>query len=1044
MATPRTGYSSAAGSMASTTSTARSGLRVLGSDLVLQALNNTKSAEFARSHAADTRLPQYLNMPADLRQRDLPLLGGVGSPVPTGLALTGTEAARARIWSEIDTPRSASAGVKSVGSGHSLQGWDVYATVSGPLAPVAAAPAEGGVGAAAHPSLRRGARVDLRHAHVASALTAQERAAAAAHRQKVLSESRGLPISQTVGTAYALPGPAGGPAGRPTSVSASRRLDEYGNSGRASADYLPSAPVWVAYTAGAESWAQLAGPPPAVGSARVDGGPPNGLVPTLRVRLTAEGAAAHGEEEGSCLVLDTPQFVAHFAATAAGGGLVETLRRGPDALQGTGALLAARPPTPAHPLASLPFRNAVREVSGAPTLSEELRSLVREAEKHAVDPTAPIAGEPGLGSVTRALSQPLMAPITRTGRAAAGSGLTREPVREDEDYERYPEAAGGGPEAASLSSLDAARRAADEALASTHPYYARSRATCFSAAVAGRTGGREGGEGTLLLGRGAGSSSTVSGLTHPARTPAGSVNPGSQFGPTLAASLTPRNNGGGGAASTRTVRTSASQGAGITWSPTPLQWSSFTSSSLSPSATTLILGALHAGVEYAYPMRLTNTSPFIRRYRVSECGLSDAPSCPRGTLRVRHRTSPLPPGLATQLTVMLKSLESGILTGRFVVLTDDGVRIVVTVHASVLAPAEFRAVRDAARAGAGLRALVTAAERLAVNGAAWDEQYARASTPPLGPAPAEERRVAEAGVSEAEEVLASLGRAAGGEVGGLQALYATFRSYGQGGAARGSHILADRIALGGGARSSPLPPAGISPVDRDRAELSLSVADCAAQVEAEVEAEEEVSVALGGGSLQLESGDGGEGEGEFALLSASSDEGEEVQPRPPTSPESPTSRLLRRLLEAGTTPGDVLASALSREGGAERGAGTPATAALSAALSAPRPVAVIDGAPIYRATLGPHPPSAASSARERAGLQAAPLSEVRSQSARITVGLTLTPHAGSSATGEEALEEGLKGLGSLPTPADFEQTGREGVDYIVPGGGTHRLLVPLI
>lgn len=112
-----------------------------------------------------------------------------------------------------------------------------------------------------------------------------------------------------------------------------------------------------------------------------------------------------------------------------------------------------------------------------------------------------------------------------------------------------------------------------------------------------------------------------------------------------------------------------------------------------PDVPILSFGAVREGIEYAYPLRIHNASPFTRRYRLLLAGYVNTPAAPEATLRVRFRPIPIPPGLTSNVALLFRALHPGILGGIVKFETDDGQVLSCRFKMHVLSEEAFEKVR---------------------------------------------------------------------------------------------------------------------------------------------------------------------------------------------------------------------------------------------------------------------------------------------------------------------------------------------------------------
>lgn len=136
-------------------------------------------------------------------------------------------------------------------------------------------------------------------------------------------------------------------------------------------------------------------------------------------------------------------------------------------------------------------------------------------------------------------------------------------------------------------------------------------------------------------------------------------------------------------------------------------------------------GALQLGIEYAFPFKVKNQSPFARRYQVTAAGLEDAPSVPRGKLIVRARNYTIAPGLSFTCVLIVCGLEPGYLRGHVHLRSDDGQHFALAFNAHILDELSFVRAREDARATGKLEVLRSLTSRMDAIGSEWDHEYAK-------------------------------------------------------------------------------------------------------------------------------------------------------------------------------------------------------------------------------------------------------------------------------------------------------------------------------
>jgi hypothetical protein len=136
-------------------------------------------------------------------------------------------------------------------------------------------------------------------------------------------------------------------------------------------------------------------------------------------------------------------------------------------------------------------------------------------------------------------------------------------------------------------------------------------------------------------------------------------------------------------------------------------------------------GALQLGIEYAFPFKVRNQSPFARRYQVTAVGLEDSPSVPRGKLIVRSRNYTIAPGLSFTCVLIVCGLEPGFLRGHVHLRTDDGQHFALAFNAHILDELSFIRAREDARATGKLDVLRSLTSRMNAIGSEWDQEYAK-------------------------------------------------------------------------------------------------------------------------------------------------------------------------------------------------------------------------------------------------------------------------------------------------------------------------------
>jgi len=136
-------------------------------------------------------------------------------------------------------------------------------------------------------------------------------------------------------------------------------------------------------------------------------------------------------------------------------------------------------------------------------------------------------------------------------------------------------------------------------------------------------------------------------------------------------------------------------------------------------------GALQLGIEYAFPFKVKNQSPFARRYQVTAVGLEDSPSVPRGKLIVRARNYTIAPGLSFTCVLIVCGLEPGFLRGHVHLRSDDGQHFAMAFNAHVLDELSFVRAREDARATGKLDVLRSLTSRMDAIGSEWDHEYAK-------------------------------------------------------------------------------------------------------------------------------------------------------------------------------------------------------------------------------------------------------------------------------------------------------------------------------
>lgn len=547
----------------------------------------------------------------------------------------------------------------------------------------------------------------------------------------------------------------------------------------------------------------------------------------------------------------------------------------------------------------------------------------------------------------------------------------------------------------------------------------------------------------------------------------------------------------------RTLRTAAGGGKGAH----TLGWQAFMGKSLALAGdaaayTTLQLGTLHADVDYGYPLRIRNTTPFTRRYRVVAAGLSDTPSGARGTLHVRFRSQAIAPGLTFTLVVVIRGAEPGLFSGYVHLQSDDGEYMPLTFTGSVLDGPRFMSARDDARATGRLDTLRSTLAKLHASAVEWDTTY---------------RSNAGAG-SANSSTLSELIRAAGGSSGsrgssrspspnsragsppppqqpvpGLEVVTAALNTIA---ANNGPDFLPSgrgrTLRPGLGAPAAPLnryagpAPGGVSRAAADRNQLMLSPhttelppgsmgtlqegEEQGMNAETAVGSDDIEGGGYGYGSSTGGHGGHGEGAGEGRDLSPS------VLDR-----ESPTTVLLHMSQRASTTPGALLEASLapgaaaaaaaaarsrSGAGGARStdGSGKDAGKASSTAAQRVFQAALMQDKPIYVGEFPivpvpvesiPMPRIADQLAQTAAGMQGRvePLRahvpvglkpEVREQTLRLMLGPDAplpSPRAAAAPSRSRS--------GSPTSPAPYAPH-LSPQDYVIPHNGTHPLLLPIV
>ena len=137
------------------------------------------------------------------------------------------------------------------------------------------------------------------------------------------------------------------------------------------------------------------------------------------------------------------------------------------------------------------------------------------------------------------------------------------------------------------------------------------------------------------------------------------------------------------------------------------------------------LGAVRVGTDYAYAFKVRNPTPFSRRFRVVAAGWDDTPAAPRATMHVRFKALAIAPGLSATMTMIFRVSEPGVVAGGFSVESDDGVRLHARVVVHAIEPVLFDRTRAAVAAAGSLEPLADVATRLEQNAATWDAEYAR-------------------------------------------------------------------------------------------------------------------------------------------------------------------------------------------------------------------------------------------------------------------------------------------------------------------------------
>jgi hypothetical protein len=588
---------------------------------------------------------------------------------------------------------------------------------------------------------------------------------------------------------------------------------------------------------------------------------------------------------------------------------------------------------------AFPVRPSADFVTGAPSIADDLSALLEgTAGATGISSGSPVPGEPGTSIGERGtLRHPAMSPIAIDRRAASATrGPSRQRVHEYEDAGRFPPTAD--------IDVDSARALVTDVLAPTHPFVAQARRVAQAAEIQARRAnlaraeraetvdptmaaaqtarGIEGGARTMLLatggeGEGAGA---VGGSgsqqqqppplhPHPFRSttleaviavprPGTVALPGSQQPPSRLRQTRGRVSAADPESerASRTVRTS--HGAGTGAPRDHVGWEDFMARSLSAPRSFISLGALRVGTDYAFPIRLRNLTLFTRRFRVAAAGVEDTPAAPRATLRVRHKTLPIPAGLSFTVVVLVKGLEAGALAGHVHLTADDGQNVHLRFRAHLLEPSRFDLARDDARATGKLVLLSEFTARIDAVASEWDATYrtvrTREASPERGdgeesaPGPLS-TSVDPAAVAAATALLSSVGseapyfvqpQGAGAGVGSSAAAGAPLTG-------RRDDEMAAQAARRPG-------PGGVSNMVADRAHLSVAEA---------------------GGDAEAKDG-GGDASGATATL-------------------------LRLTQQHGTTPAELLAEAVA--GGSKKGPAGGATATaeiVAAALAEGRPLFV--------------------------------------------------------------------------------------------------------
>jgi hypothetical protein len=106
------------------------------------------------------------------------------------------------------------------------------------------------------------------------------------------------------------------------------------------------------------------------------------------------------------------------------------------------------------------------------------------------------------------------------------------------------------------------------------------------------------------------------------------------------------------------------------------------------------LGAVRVGSQYAFPIRLCNPTPFMRRWRIREAGWHDDPALAKASFMSRFKVLPLAPGISATITVLFAAKTAGNLRGHIVIHSDDDCLITVAFSALAVPPADFDQLRQ--------------------------------------------------------------------------------------------------------------------------------------------------------------------------------------------------------------------------------------------------------------------------------------------------------------------------------------------------------------